>query len=188
MGPTPHPAPPCPAQRFGHRAAHGGALRQSPNRPITDRRQRRRERPGPRRVSLSGSATASGEAESPPCAVQVHAAALCGGQWPIRRDRRAAPGRRRRGRPERQRVTSRCAAQPTETAQPRACRHTPKRWAELNRKLAQYEAAERQVHEPAHTPPQARQPRPPFEHWHGCAKARQPRSPLRAPLHPRVEV
>jgi hypothetical protein len=59
-------------------------------------------------------------AESPPSAVQVHAAARCRAQWRIRRDRRNGPCRllHRRGRPGLQRVTLRCVAQPTETAPP----------------------------------------------------------------------
>ena len=55
----------------------------------------------------------SAPAESPPpSAVQVHAAALCRGQWQFKQHRGAAAPRRRRGRPEQRRVTLRCAAQP----------------------------------------------------------------------------
>ncbi len=43
----------------------------------------------------------------------------------------------------------RCAAQPKPKAATAAARrHTPKRWAEAFRTLADYEAAERQVHSP----------------------------------------
>ncbi len=49
LGPTPSSRPRR-AQARLHRAALGGVLRQSPNRPIARRIRRRRERPGRRRV------------------------------------------------------------------------------------------------------------------------------------------
>jgi hypothetical protein len=64
--------------------------------------------------SASASAECAGRVPAP-SAVQVDAAALRRGQWPIGRDRRAALARRRRGRPgQPQRVTPSCAAQLTE--------------------------------------------------------------------------
>ena len=48
-GPPPSPQPRR-AQQWQHRAALGGGLRQSPNRPIARRCRRRRARPGRRRV------------------------------------------------------------------------------------------------------------------------------------------
>ena len=83
VGPTPTPRPHR-AQRWRQRAAHCGAIRQSPNRPIARRIRRRRERPGLqrvrrfrlRRIGVSAAAEAP-----PPSAVQVDAAALCRGQW-----------------------------------------------------------------------------------------------------------
>ncbi len=103
-------------QRWSRRAAHGGELRQSPNRPTTDRIQSRRRRSGPvPRVHLFASASAGGVAESSPSVVQVDADALCRVQWLVGRDCGAAAARRRRGRPERSRVTLRCVAQPHRT-------------------------------------------------------------------------
>jgi hypothetical protein len=98
-------------------------------------------------VSAAANRRSAAAEPPPPSAVQVHAAALGRAQWHNRRHRRAAAARRRRGRPEPpRRVTLRCAAQPTETAQPRAFRSTPKQWAEDRGELARYEAAEREVH------------------------------------------
>ncbi len=119
VGPTPSPRPRR-AQRWPHRAAHCGEIRQSPNRPIARRIRRRRERPDQpllqplevRRFRFGDRRSAA--AESPPSAVQGHAAARGRLWWPIGGHRRAAAARRRRGRAELPRVTLRCAAQPTE--------------------------------------------------------------------------
>ena len=119
-GPTPAPRPRR-AQRVWHdRAALGGGLRQSPNRPKTDRIRRRRERPEPARVRLFCFGIGGWGGPVQPSGVQVHTAARCCVQWRIRRDRRNGPCRllHRRGRPGLQRVTLRCVAQPTETAPP----------------------------------------------------------------------
>ena len=88
----------------------------------------------------------------------------------------------------------RCALRRTadRAAQPRARRMTPKQWAEGRWKFEEYEAAERQVHEPARTPPE-----PAIRGEEGCITATNLTStvtdahacaPRRAPLHPRVEV
>jgi hypothetical protein len=65
--PNPHQAPPGPrrAQQRTHRAAPGGALRQSPNRPSFGRIQRRRRRQDQRRVRLSASIGIGGVGPSP---------------------------------------------------------------------------------------------------------------------------
>ncbi len=78
VGPIPAPRPRR-AQRWLHRAALGGALRQSPNRPIAHRIRCRRERPEPRRVRrFRFGDRRSAAAKSPaPSAVQAHASALC---------------------------------------------------------------------------------------------------------------
>jgi ankyrin repeat protein len=82
--------------------------------------RRRRGRRGPLRVTLTTCAPFRfciggwGGRAPAPSAVQVHAAALCREDRPIRRDRRAAHARRRRGRPGQNEVTLRCAAQPTD--------------------------------------------------------------------------
>ncbi len=56
-------------------------------------------------------------------AVQAHATAQGRAIWQIRSDRRAAPEWRRRGHPERRRVTLRCAAQPTGRTAPSVQAH-----------------------------------------------------------------
>ena len=164
--------------------------------------------------ALAANRPMSAPAESPlPSAVQVHAAALYRDQWPFLIRRGAAAARRRRGRPGQiRRVTLRCAAQATETAQPRACRETPKRYAERVLKLAEYEEGERQVHSarrlttPAHSAPhpspgssarrmcRRRSPseladpagREATQHSHCNGRPRS--APRRALLHRRVEV
>ncbi len=100
-GPPPHPRPRR-AQRWLHRAARGGVLRQSPNRPIARRIRRRRERPDRLRVRcfrLLRIGVSAPAKFPPPSAVQAGAAALCRGVWPFRIRRGAAAPRRRRGRP-----------------------------------------------------------------------------------------
>ena len=146
---------------FGYTALHWAA--QYGNRRIVRKlidAKRRRRRPGRWRVSLSVPHRPVGPAESRrlPCsATALHWAARSGHTGAI--EELAAP-ERRRGRPGLRRVTLRCAAQPTDrTAERRtacACRTTPKQGAERCGYLTQYEAAERQVHEPARTPPRAK--------------------------------
>ncbi len=68
VGPTPSTRPRR-SQRWRHRAAQGGGPRQSPNRPIADRRQGRRQRPEQMEVRLSRFGIGgSAAAESPPSA------------------------------------------------------------------------------------------------------------------------
>ncbi len=64
--------------------------------------------------AFAASALVGAAAKSSPSAVQEHAAAYGRGRWRIRRDRRTAPERRRRGCPEQRRVPLRCTAQPTD--------------------------------------------------------------------------
>ena len=187
-GPTPSSRPRR-AQPWLHRAALCGETQQSPNRPIACRIRRRRERPERRRVRRFCFRRIGRE-----CAGRVPAAVCRAGTrrctGPRTMDDRtmspscccAAPTGP--SRPTTGTAALRCTAEP-KPQQPRACRRTPKQYAERGGKLALYEAAERLV-PPAPRltapppPPRARCPIPPnAAGTDGCAVgARRRRSPI----------
>jgi hypothetical protein len=158
-----YPPRPRRAQVWRHRAALCGVPRQSPNRPIARRIQRRRERPEPLRVRRFRCGESAGE-----CGGRVFAAVCCAGA-------RRCTMPRTMARPTIS--PSSCCAAPTEPSrpstgnaslrrtaepkpqQPRARRDTPKQVAEEYGKLADYEAGERQV-QPARCLTVAAPPRP----------------------------
>jgi hypothetical protein len=99
------------AQAWTHSVALGGVLRQTPNRPKTARRKRRRrcsDRLQQVRLSIRHRWVEGGV---PPSAVQVDAVTLCRAQRPHWSDRTTTP-QRRRGHPGPGWVTLRCTAQP----------------------------------------------------------------------------
>jgi hypothetical protein len=163
VGPTPSPRPRR-AQLFylltQHRAALCGAIRQSPNRRIADRIQSRHRHPGRRRVCRFRFGIGGVRRLRVSPAVCRAGTRRCTGPRPMANPKRskncccAAPtwlSRTLSGN-----AALRRTAEPN--AQPRACRNTPKQWAEQRGKLAQYEAAETQVHVAACTPPQPATP------------------------------
>jgi hypothetical protein len=122
-GPPPHPGPAV--HRYGYTALHWAAVHGNRRivRLLVDANAdvNAQSDHGGCAVSACGESAVSAAAESPPpSAVQGHAAARCRVLWQNRRHRRAAAARRRRGRPGRQRVPLRCAAQPNRNRNSRA--------------------------------------------------------------------
>jgi hypothetical protein len=169
VGPTPAPRPRR-AQRWLDRAALCGVLRQSPNRRIARRCQRRRERPGRQRVRrlrlrrIGGVRRPSPRRRLPCRWTPLHEAAINGQTIAVAELLlRGADGAVRNI------CGYRCAAPHSRNRkpqQPRGCRATPKQVAEQARKLAEYEAGEREVHSarrltnPTHPPCLAPHPSP----------------------------
>jgi hypothetical protein len=146
------------AQRWLDRAARGGVLRKSPNRPIARRIRRRRERPGRRRVRrfrlrrIGGVRRPSPRRRLPCRRTPLHIAAIHHGNG--HSDTviaelllRGADGA------VQDNVYGYCRTAPRsrnrKPQQPRARRMTPKQWADdcglLPEDKAQYEAGESQV-------------------------------------------
>ena len=145
MGPTPAPRPRR-AQRWTHRAAPCGGPRQSPIRRIARRIRRRRERPGRRgvrRFRLRRSAECGGRVPAAVCRAGIRRCTrprAMAHPTPSPSSSCAAPTG-----PSRTSSSGNAALRRTDELkpqQPRACRRTPKQWAETFGKLAQYEAAE----------------------------------------------
>jgi hypothetical protein len=155
-GPPPHPGSVRAQRLWLHRATLGGDLRQSPNRPIARRIRRRRERPGRRRVRrfrLRRSAECGGRAPSAVCRAGSRRCTMpraVAKPTPSPSCSCAAPTGP--SRPSTGTAALRRTAEP-KPHQPRACRDTPKQYAEQYGNLAAYEAGEIQVHSAPHSAP-----------------------------------